>query len=247
MVLGYFLIALPYSNGQSVINKKQLQGTIVEVSGLYEKYKRVFQQEVSVIDSDLAQIINSRSEAADILASIDSTIVIPHLNKSIYPIQVQVDYNEGQGTVLLRTQYDPKQHLITAAPYKWSDNYYLDFSVTRGLFAALNHYMFSVYEKSGRLKSIADFDLSVLMQKKSGDYIAFSASFKEDGRCWYSRQICISSDGKMQLITAANTHPDPLTVCGCFILNHPYYLNGKKTPEYAAYKFFNLPIEKDKE
>jgi hypothetical protein len=246
LALGLSIIALSYSSGQTVNSKKRALEITVEVSGLSEKYKKIFQQEISVIDSDIVQLINSKSEAAEVLAKIDSTVVLPHLNRSIFPILIQVDYKEGQGTIILRTQYDHKQHLIMAAPYKWSDNYYLNFSVTRGLFAALNHYMFKVYEASGRLKSIADFDLSVLMQKKSGDFIAFTASFKQDGRCWYSKQIFISADSKLQHITAANTYPDPLTICGCFILNHPYYLDGKKTPEYAAYKFFNLPTEEDK-
>ena len=236
---GLFLTVLSYCNCQGIspyiigpeLKEEEvpqfntiLKRITVNVSGLSKENAKLFQDNTFLIAK---------------------RFVANKIDTSILPILILVNYHKGSGLVFMNAQYDTSKHFIRVFPYKYSNNYYLDFTQSTILLGILYQYTLLVDASStepGRI--IGKFDYSVSMTKKNGEFIICSANFDEYG-ILFSKYIQIGYKGEiLSEIKAINRDIDPRSIFTFFIIDLPYTFNGEKSPEYAAYKFFSLPIEK---
>lgn len=202
--------------------KTILNKITVSVSGVSKKYEKLFRDSINIVAKELAK------------SDVDT---------SILPIEVRVEYKEGSGTITMTAQYDTSRHLITAFLYPHTEHYVLNLRFPRVLLGALNRYKMDVAILSGEFNKIMDFELMVSLKKKNKDVLMCSGRSYETGLI-FSQYIGILYKNNIQMITATNREADPRMIFQQFMLGDPYYLDGKKAPEYAAYKFFNLPTDK---
>jgi len=240
-------------NGQNLDIKKEILGgnsiTIV-VKGFSDKYAAIFYQKRSVIEGEINRELYKPHQ------SDTESFIRRQRYEKLAPIYITVNYEEGNGYILMEVNYVPesivglKDYQVISVTADWKI-YCIDLHHIRDLLGILNEYKYAVACAAGWdvYAQIFAFDLIVRLRKSNGDWFAASAFSRTvktgsaaDAFPYYGvildPTVRIKVDKTAPLLLTAQ---NDINSTRLFRLENPVGLDGNLNSWAAAYTFFNIP------